>query len=230
MNWVWCHCGINGIEGGNLNFIIFLRTSFFDRWGCCCFNLCTSLSKHECFVTFNSWIACHIWYIKSKDGGYNVKTENNVDIICFKYSNKPPILSYAPHPSRNRNGNNAFSSGMFNVGLVHMPSFRINNLSVLKGLSLLRIVNFPISKASSKLWGILKCMSKNNDKFWMNSSISILEKGLSPILVFASISSTIEENKTHNPWVGFGFSILVMYFCISGFEDKFWCKRFWGPN
>jgi hypothetical protein len=59
----------------------------------------------------------------------------------------------------------------------------------------------------------------------MKGSTSILEKGLSLILVFASISFTIEEDKTHNPLVGFGFSILVMYFCISGFEDKFWCKR-----
>ncbi len=40
---------------------------------------------------------------------------------------------------------------------------------------------------------------------------------------FASIFSTIEENKTHNPWVGFGLSILVMYFYISGFEDKLGC-------
>ncbi len=95
----------------------------------------------------------------------------------------------------------------------------------MKGLSLLHIINSPISKASSKLWGIPRRMSKNNDKFWMKGSTSILEKGLSPVLVFASISSTIEEDKTHNPWVGFGFSMLVMYFYISGFEDKFWCKR-----
>jgi hypothetical protein len=33
----------------------------------------------------------------------------------------------------------------------------------------------------------------------MKGSTSILEKGLSPVLVFASISSTIEEDKTHNP-------------------------------
>jgi hypothetical protein len=33
----------------------------------------------------------------------------------------------------------------------------------------------------------------------MKGSTSILEKGLLPILVFASISSTIEEDKTHNP-------------------------------
>jgi hypothetical protein len=51
----------------------------------------------------------------------------------------------------------------------------------------------------------------------MKGSTSILEKGLSLVLVFASISFTIEEDKTHNPLVGFGFSILVMYFCISGF-------------
>ncbi len=118
-----------------------------------------------------------------------------------------------------------FSSDMFNVGLVHMPSFQTNNLLVLKGLSLLRIINFPISNASSKLWGILGSMSKSNDKFWMKGFTSILEKGLSPVLVFVSIFSIIEENKTHNSCVGFGFSILVMYFCISGFEDKFWCKR-----
>jgi hypothetical protein len=54
---------------------------------------------------------------------------------------------------------------------------------------------------------------------------SILEKGLSPVPIFASIYFTIEKNKTHNPWVGFGFSILIMCFCISGFEDKFWCKK-----
>jgi len=53
----------------------------------------------------------------------------------------------------------------------------------------------------------------------MKGSTTILEKGLSPILIFASISSTIEKNETRNPRVGFGFSILVMYFCISGFED-----------
>jgi len=61
--------------------------------------------------------------------------------------------------------------------------------------------------------------------FKSKGSTSILEKGLSPIPIFASIYSTIEKNKTHNPWVGFGFSILMIYFCISGFEDKFWCKR-----
>jgi len=33
----------------------------------------------------------------------------------------------------------------------------------------------------------------------MKGFTSILEKGLSPILVFASISSTIEKDKTHNP-------------------------------
>jgi hypothetical protein len=33
----------------------------------------------------------------------------------------------------------------------------------------------------------------------MKGSTSILEKGLSLILVFASIYSTIEEDKTHNP-------------------------------
>jgi hypothetical protein len=85
----------------------------------------------------------------------------------------------------------------------------------------MHIVNSPISKASSKLWGIPGCMSKNNDKFWVKGSTSILEKGLSLALIFASIYSTIEEDKTHNPWVGFGFLILVMYFCISAFEDKF---------
>jgi hypothetical protein len=60
----------------------------------------------------------------------------------------------------------------------------------------------------------------------MKGSTSILEKGLSQVLVFANISFTIEEDKTHNPQVGFGFSILVMYFCMSQFKDKFWCKRF----
>jgi hypothetical protein len=114
---------------------------------------------------------------------------------------------------------------MFNVGLVHMPSSQINNLSILKGLSLLRIVNSPISKASSKLWRILGHMSKNSDKFWMKGSTYILEKGFSLVLVSASISCTIGRKKTHNPWVGFGFSVLVMYSYISGFEDKFWCKR-----
>ncbi len=113
---------------------------------------------------------------------------------------------------------------MFNVRLVHMPSYRTNNLSVLKGLSLLRIVNFSISKALSKLWRTLGCMLKSNDKFWMKGSTSIFEKGLSLILVFLSIFFTIEEDKTHNPWIGFGLSILVMYFWISVFEDKFWCK------
>jgi len=140
------------------------------------FYLCTSLSKHKCFVTFNSWIACHTWYIKSKYGGYNVKTENNVNIFRFKYDNKPPIPSYAPHPCGNRNGNNAFSSDMFDVGLVHISSSQTNNLSVLKRLSLLHIVNSLISNASSKLWGILRRMSKNNDKFSMEGSTSILEK------------------------------------------------------
>jgi hypothetical protein len=53
----------------------------------------------------------------------------------------------------------------------------------------------------------------------MKGFISILEKGLSPILGFASISSTIEEDKTHNPC--FGLLILGMYFCIKGFENKF---------
>jgi hypothetical protein len=67
-----------------LNFIIFLRTTIFDHWRCWCFNLCTSFSKHKCFVAFNSWITCHTWYIKSKFGGYNVKLENNVDILYFK--------------------------------------------------------------------------------------------------------------------------------------------------
>jgi hypothetical protein len=33
----------------------------------------------------------------------------------------------------------------------------------------------------------------------MKGSTSILEKCLSLILVFAGISSTIEEDKTHNP-------------------------------
>jgi hypothetical protein len=33
----------------------------------------------------------------------------------------------------------------------------------------------------------------------MKGSTFILEKGLSPIPVFASISSTMKENKTHNP-------------------------------
>jgi hypothetical protein len=33
----------------------------------------------------------------------------------------------------------------------------------------------------------------------MKGYTSILEKGLSPILIFASIYSTIKENKTHNP-------------------------------
>jgi hypothetical protein len=34
----------------------------------------------------------------------------------------------------------------------------------------------------------------------MKGSTSILEKGLSPtFFVFANISSTIEEDKTHNP-------------------------------
>jgi hypothetical protein len=33
----------------------------------------------------------------------------------------------------------------------------------------------------------------------MKGSTSILEKGLSLILVFVSISSTIKEDKTHNP-------------------------------
>ncbi len=84
LNWVWCHCGVNGIKGGNLNFVIFLRTSISNHWGCWRFNLCTSLSKHKCFVAFNSWITCRTWYIKNKYGGYNVKTKNNVDIICFK--------------------------------------------------------------------------------------------------------------------------------------------------
>jgi len=69
LNWLWCHCGISGIEGGNLNFIIFL-TLIFDHWRCWHFNLCTSLFKHKCFVAFNSWIACHTWYIKSKYGRY----------------------------------------------------------------------------------------------------------------------------------------------------------------
>ncbi len=109
---------------------------------------------------------------------------------------------------------------MFNIGLVHMPSSRTNNFLILKGLSLLCIVNFPISKASSKLRGILRCMLKSNDNFWMKGFTFILEKNLSPILILASISSTIKENKTHNPWVGFSFSILVMYFYISGFEAK----------
>ncbi len=60
----------------------------------------------------------------------------------------------------------------------------------------------------------------------MKGSTSIPERSLSLVLVFASISSTIEKNKRHNPWVGFGFSILVKYFCISGFENKLlWCKR-----
>jgi hypothetical protein len=95
----------------------------------------------------------------------------------------------------------------------------------LKRLSLLHIVNSPISKASSKLWGFPRHMSKSSDKFWIKGSTSKFEKGLSLVLVFASIYSTIEENKTHNPRVGFGFSILVMYFYISGFEDKFWFKR-----
>jgi hypothetical protein len=54
---------------------------------------------------------------------------------------------------------------MFNVGLVHMSFSRTNNLLVLKGLSMLHIVNSPISKASSKLLGIPGRMSKNNDKF-----------------------------------------------------------------
>jgi hypothetical protein len=61
--------------------------------------------------------------------------------------------------------------------------------------------------------------------FKWKGSTSILEKGLSPKPIFTNIYSTIKENKTHNPWVGFGFSILMMYFCISGIEDKFWCKR-----
>jgi hypothetical protein len=52
---------------------------------------------------------------------HNVKTKNNVDIFCFKQGNKPPIPSYASHPCGNRNGNNVFSSDMFNVGFVHMP-------------------------------------------------------------------------------------------------------------
>jgi hypothetical protein len=33
----------------------------------------------------------------------------------------------------------------------------------------------------------------------MKSSTSTLEKGPSLVLVFANISSTIEEDKTHNP-------------------------------
>jgi hypothetical protein len=33
----------------------------------------------------------------------------------------------------------------------------------------------------------------------MKGSKSILEKGLSPVLIFVSNSSTIEEDKTHNP-------------------------------
>jgi hypothetical protein len=33
----------------------------------------------------------------------------------------------------------------------------------------------------------------------MKGSTSILEKGRSPILVFVSISSTIEKDKKHNP-------------------------------
>ncbi len=73
LNWVWCHCSVNGIKGGNLNFITFLKTSIFDHWGCWSFNLCTFLSKHKCFVAFSSWIACCTWYMKSKYGGYNVK-------------------------------------------------------------------------------------------------------------------------------------------------------------
>jgi len=54
---------------------------------------------------------------------------------------------------------------MLNVRLVHMPFSQTNNLSVLKGLSLLCIVNFPISKASSKLQGIPRHMSRGSDKF-----------------------------------------------------------------
>jgi len=84
LNWVWCHYGINGIEDGRFNFMIFLRTSTSNHWGCWHFDICTSLFKHKCFVKFNSWIDCRTWYIKSKYGGYNVKIDNNVDILHFK--------------------------------------------------------------------------------------------------------------------------------------------------
>jgi hypothetical protein len=84
LNWVWCHCGVIWLEGGNLNFIIFLKTSISDHWRCWRFNLYTSLFRHKCIVAFNSWIGCRTCYIKSKYGGYNVKTKNNVNILCFK--------------------------------------------------------------------------------------------------------------------------------------------------
>ncbi len=84
LNWVWCHYGINGIEGGKLNLMIFLRKLNSNHWGCWCFNLCTSLFKHKWFIAFNSWIACHIWYIRNNYGGYNVKIDNDVDILYFK--------------------------------------------------------------------------------------------------------------------------------------------------
>jgi hypothetical protein len=42
-------------------------------------------------------------------------------------------------------------------------------------------------------------MSKKNDNFLMKGFTFILEKGFSPIPIFASISFTIKEKKTHNP-------------------------------
>jgi hypothetical protein len=95
-SYVLCHWRMPCMFARRLYLITCLMISCSITFGFCILHVFMSFSKHAFEVSLMNYNVWHRSYIKSRYGLYNVKGENNVVILYFKYSLKDIITSWAP--------------------------------------------------------------------------------------------------------------------------------------